>query len=83
MYGPGRWRKPACDSPHHQEKMPTRQGAVTARVRYLQSRMRYASRARTMIPRLHDKLAMVPMNVRCFTSVHSIPCQEVRKIGQD
>lgn len=52
------------------------QGAVAARVRCLQSRIKYASRAKVMVPTLHDKLMMVPVKVRCFTSVHSIPGQE-------
>lgn len=68
--------KTGCDPPYQQETMPTRQGAVTVRMRYLQLRMKYAIRARTMMPRLQDKLAMVPMNVRCFTSVHSMPRQK-------
>lgn len=58
--------------------MPARQGAVAARVRCLQSRIKYASRAKVMVPTLHDKLIMVPVKVRCFTSVHSIPVQEGR-----
>lgn len=54
------------------------QGIVTASIKCLQSRMKYAIRARSMFPMLQDKLMMVPVKVRCFTSVHSIPEQNIR-----